>query len=248
MREMRGMFHRTTLVANDRVLTRGAATVHINAGPRYVPNATPQRLMAVAPQAFPQRRILPQRGVNMADRPWIRAASIGGGAVPAAGGAGLRGGAGGGGLGAGRPVEHGPPGRAPSASPAPRIYNPPRAFASTVYGSPHGYGGGAAPVSGAPHSYGAGPRISGSPPASNLPRVYSPPPRPFAQAPVQRPPVQSFHQAYSPAAAPHFAPPPHNFSAPAPSFGGGGFGHAGGGGGVPFGGGGGAHFGGGHRR
>ena len=41
MRDTRGMFHRTTNVANDRVLTRGNATVHINAGPRYIPNAMP---------------------------------------------------------------------------------------------------------------------------------------------------------------------------------------------------------------
>ncbi len=41
MRDTKGMFRRTTNVANDRVLTRGQATVHINAGPRYIPNAMP---------------------------------------------------------------------------------------------------------------------------------------------------------------------------------------------------------------
>ena len=40
MRDMKGMFRRTTNVANDRVLWRGKASVHINAGPRYIPNAT----------------------------------------------------------------------------------------------------------------------------------------------------------------------------------------------------------------
>ena len=73
MRDTKGMFHRTTNVANDRVLTRGQATVHINAGPRYIPNATPARLKAVAPHAFPQRAILPRPGANMSARPWIRA-------------------------------------------------------------------------------------------------------------------------------------------------------------------------------
>jgi hypothetical protein len=258
MRDMPGMFHRTTLVTNDRVLTRGQTTVHINAGPRFVPNATPHKLMAVAPQAFPQRAVLPQRGVNMADRPWIRAASSG--PVPATAGAGIRGGAG---FGAG----HGPgmrtPARAPAAAtPQPRIYNPPRTFASTVtpraFGSPapagvqpaRGYGSpaysaprafGGAPVNNGPrvYNYNQPTRSYGAPPSSNV-RVYSPPPRPFAQPPAQRPPAQSFHPSYTP--APAHVSQPRSFSAPAPSFGGGGgFGHAGGGGG-------GMHFGGGGRR
>src|SRR5436190_7223778 len=78
-RDERGMFHRTTLVTNDRVLTRGGATVHINAGPRHVNSAVPVRLTAVAPQAFPQRAILPRQGATMSARPWIRAATGGGG-------------------------------------------------------------------------------------------------------------------------------------------------------------------------
>ena len=68
-RDARGMFHRTTLVTNDRVLTRGGTTVHINAGPRHVNSAVPVRLTAVAPQAFPQRAILPHRGATMSARP-----------------------------------------------------------------------------------------------------------------------------------------------------------------------------------
>jgi len=271
-RDMRGMFHRTTLVANDRVLARGGATVHINAGPRYVPNAAPARLMAVAPQAFPQRRILPQRGVNIGERPWIRAATGGGMAAAAAGGGpAVRGGAGFGVRTLGRAT----PAHAAAPTPPPRIYNPPRAFASTLaphgysppvsYGAPRAFGAapagnaphtynpvrtyGAAPASNAPHMYNPPaaqqPRMYGAPPSGNLPRVYSPPPRTFAQPPAQRAPAQSFRPAYTP---PPAYTAPHNFSPPAPSFGGGGFGHPGGGNfGQPAGGGG-AHFGGGGRR
>ncbi|HEY7376370.1 MAG TPA: DUF6600 domain-containing protein, partial [Polyangia bacterium] len=276
-RDMRGMFHRTTLVANDRVLTRGGTTVHINAGPRYVPNASPARLMAVAPQAFPQRRILPQRGVNFAERPWIRAAT-GGGAPTPAGVPAVHSGAN---VGV-RTLGRATPTHAAAPTPPPRIYNPPRAYASTL--APHGYGQpatygasralgaapgsnaprvynpvrtyGAAPGSNAPHAYNPPPRapqqprMYGPPPSGNLPRVYSPPPRTFAQPPAQRAPMQSYRPAYTP---PPSYSAPHNFSAPAPSFGGGGFGHAGGGFGhagggfgQPGGGGGGMHFGGGH--
>src|SRR5262249_35863839 len=103
----------------------------------------------------------------------------------------------------------------------------------------------AAPVSNAPHVYNnnSGPAVRsyGAPPSNGFARVYSPPSRPFAQPPVQRAPVQSFRPAYTPPAPAHFSQP-HNFSAPAPSFGGGGLGHAGGGGGgMHFGGGGGRH-------
>jgi len=257
-------------VTNDRVLTRGFTTVHINAGPRYVPGAAPRKLMAVAPQAFPQRAILPQRGVNMAERPWIRAAS-GDVVRPAGAGGEIRGRAG---IGVGQTLGRGAPARVSAPTP-PRIYNPPRAFASTapaqVYAPSHAFatpshafapsapasapprGYGAAAMYGSPHAHGiapagGAPRVYGpptptysAPAAGNFPRVYSPPPRPFAQPPAQRPPAQTFHQAYTPAPAQHFSQP-HNFVAPSP----GGFG----GGGAHFGGGGGAHFGGGggHRR
>src|SRR4029078_9457611 len=49
-RDTSGMFRRTTLVTNDRVLTRGATTVHINAGTRHVNTAMPVRLASVATQ------------------------------------------------------------------------------------------------------------------------------------------------------------------------------------------------------
>jgi hypothetical protein len=176
----------------------------------------------------------------MADRPWIRAASSS--PVPANARPGVRGGG-----------VRAPGVRAPAAaSPTPRIYNPPRTFASTVgspasagiqqgrgYGSPaYGAPRAGAPVSNGPrvYNYNQPTRGYGAPPTNNV-RVYSPPPRTFAQPPAQRP-AQSFHPAYTPPPS-HFSQP-HNFSAPAPSFGGGGFGHAGGGGGgMHFGGGGG---------
>jgi hypothetical protein len=116
-RDTRGMFHRTTMVTNDRVLTRGPTTVHINAGPRHIPGALPARLNTVAPHAFPQRAILPHRGVTMSARPWIRAAATGG--TPAGNG---------GGRGIGAPVGagngrawHAPP---PSSAPATRNLQP----------------------------------------------------------------------------------------------------------------------------
>jgi hypothetical protein len=247
------------------VLTRGNTTVHINAGPTYIPRATPAKLTTVAPRAFPQRAIYPHAGASMSDRPWIRAA--GAGEAPAAGG-----------LGAGRGVApvagrgfstRVSPARASnSTSPPPRIYNPPRTFASMV--APHAYG---SPAQSAPHTFNpppanVGPRIYEHPaPSYGAPRTYgapsapayNPPPRTFATRPAVNPmrggftpqynaprtfapPAHaappSFHQSFAP---PMHAAPSHSFSAP---MGGGGFGHAGGG---SFGGG--AHFsGGGHRR
>ena len=121
MRDTRGLFHRTTLVANDRVLTRGTTTVHINAGPRYIPNATPARLTTVAPHAFPQRAILPRAGAAMYARPWIRAAAAG--RAPAGGDLQPPAAIGGGHV-AGRDF----PMRG-SAAQTPRIYNPPRPVA-----------------------------------------------------------------------------------------------------------------------
>ena len=255
MNEMRGLFRRTTIVANDRVLTRGNTTVHINAGPTYIPRATPARLQTVAPRAFPQRAIYPHPGATMSDRPWIRAAGVGEDGLIAGGASAHRG--------VGPVASRGFSTRVSNstsrtiASPPPRIYNPPRTFASTA--APHAFGS-PAPAYGASRAYNppaanTGPRIYehpapaygaprayGAPGGNNAVRVYSPPSRPFAQAPAYSAPrsfappaahaAPSFHQTYSP---PMHAAPSHSFSAP---MGGGGFGHANGG----------AHFGGGHRR
>ncbi len=224
------MFHRTTNVANDRVLTRGATTVHINAGPRYIPNATPSRLKAVAPHAFPQRAILPRPGANMSARPWIRAASTGimpatrgapmgagasiGGHAPMGGGASLGGGAPSGGgarMGAGHASGRNFPGHAssapPSAPPSP-IYNPPRAFPPSPGGV---YGSGPRTFGPATHGSGqtfasTGPRIHDVAPPNNPPRAGSAPtsygaPHTFGAQPDHNP-------------ARVYNPPPRTFATP----------------------------------
>jgi hypothetical protein len=221
-RDTRGMFHRTTLVTNDRVLTRGGTMVHINAGPRHVNSAVPVRLTAVAPQAFPQRAILPQRGATMSARPWIRAAT-GGGSPGNSGGANRPPGAGAlvdpsAGRAAGRTPAFGrAPARIAPASPyssyaSPHVYNPPRpvapsarasnqpAFASTaprIYNPPG--------ANGAPHIYnpapaGNGAHIYNPPAASTSPRIYNP-------APANPAP-----RIYNPAPA---NPAPHTYGQPA---------------------------------
>jgi hypothetical protein len=65
-----GIFGRTTVVANDRLLTHGPYAVHVNAGPVRVNAATPVRLATVAPRVLPRSAILPRPGVSVAARPW----------------------------------------------------------------------------------------------------------------------------------------------------------------------------------
>ena len=55
-RQVPGLFARTTVVANDRLLTRGSYTVHVNAGPVRGATMAPVRLATVAPRALPQAR------------------------------------------------------------------------------------------------------------------------------------------------------------------------------------------------
>src|SRR5439155_19750834 len=117
---------------------------------RCTPSAPPTGLRAVAPQAFPQRAILPRPGATMSARPWIRAASngwtptnggppmggghpqVGGGGAPMAGGTRMD---------TGHAYARNFPGHAsasPPSSAPPHIYNPPRPFtaaASRAYGS-----------------------------------------------------------------------------------------------------------------
>jgi len=211
-RDARGMFHRTTLVTNDRVLTRGGTTVHINAGPRHVNSAVPARLTAIAPQAFPQRAILPQRGAMMSARPWIRAAA-GAGDPASNGGAGRP--QGGGALvdpRAGRAAGRTPAfGRAPariappspySSYASPHVYSPPRPVAPGAHASNQPAFTSTAPrtynppsANGAPHIYnppvaGSGAHIYNPPAASAGPRVYNNPapansaPRTYGQPPT----------------------------------------------------------------
>jgi translation initiation factor IF-2 len=240
MRDMRDMFRRTANVANDRVLTRGNASVHINAGPRYVPGATVARLNTIAPHTFPQRAILPRPGANMSARPWIRAATgggapAGGGAATATGGARIGGGAA---MGGGHTFGRSFPGH-PSAAPAsgPHVYNPPRPTAPTgihgggqprTFAPAHGSNppltattagprvfdvapGGSAPrAASRPTTYGA-PHTMATPPAHNASRVYNPSPRTF-DTPAAVNPVRPFS---TPSAGIH-NPPPRTFAAPAP--------------------------------
>jgi hypothetical protein len=220
IRDMKGMFRRTSNVANDRVLTRGNASVHINAGPRYIPGATVARLKTVAPQTFPQRAILPRTGANMSARPWIRAATGGGGAAPsrgggsvATGGARIGGGPGMGGgpsMGSGHAFGRSFPGH-PSAAPAsgPHIYNPPRPTAAAgvhAGGQPHTF----APARGNNpplNTTTTGPRVFDVAPASNPPRVSSPAPMYGAPHAVGAPPANNPARVYN--------PPPRTFDTPA---------------------------------
>ena len=227
MRDTSGMFRRTTLVTNDRVLTRGTATVHINAGPRHVNTAMPVRLASVAPQAFPQRAILPHRGATMSARPWIRAATSGGG-IPANNNNGAwvapHGGSTPAGAGAGRfmarPPAAGrtPPTRIAAPSPytsfaAPHIYNPPRPVAPATHASSQ-----PAYASTAPRTY--------NPPANNGAHIYSPPTSNGATHIYNPPTTSGATHIYNPPAsnlAPHTYGPtptfgtPHTFNNPAPA-------------------------------
>jgi len=275
-RDVSGMFHRTMMVTNDRLLTRGNASVHINAGPRHIPGAVPAQLRTIAPQAFPQRAILPRRGATMSARPWIRAANGGaptGGGIPA----GRVGGVGAPPSGAGRvfgghPSWHSSaaPAQTFSGSPPPRVYNPQRPVAPGMFtntaprisnnpsptsSAPHVFN--AAPASVAPRvsapqpTYGA-PHTLGASPASPhfynaQPRVASPAPPVTPQRTFSPGPVQ-----HAPAPAFHGSAAPPVMHAPAPppsrSFSAPSFSAPAPSGGGSFGHAGGAHFGGGHRR
>jgi len=209
MRDMKGMFRRTTNVANDRVLWRGRASVHINAGPRYIPNAIPARLKAVAPHAFPQRAILPRPGANMSARPWIRAAR--GATAPGHGGFAI-GGAGAGGGAAPRVLGRNTPGpgRAPTPPSPHHIYSPPpRTFGPAV--GPHTFTP-PAPGTGAPVANTV-PRVYDPPPA-NVPRVHNPPPAGTARHIYNPPPastgprISNHGGGFNPPAATHIYNPP----------------------------------------
>jgi hypothetical protein len=69
-----GIFNRTSVVATDRLLSRGPYTVHVNAGPVRIATMAPSRLATVAPRALPRLAILPRPGTSVGSRPWIRPA------------------------------------------------------------------------------------------------------------------------------------------------------------------------------
>jgi hypothetical protein len=71
-----GMFARTSVVANDRVLTRGSMTVRVNAGPMRGITAQPVRLASAVPHVLPQRAVLPHPGQPVSARPWTRLAAV----------------------------------------------------------------------------------------------------------------------------------------------------------------------------
>ena len=71
-RYLPGMFARTTVVSNDRLLTRGNWSVHVNAGPTRGITARPVSLSRVAPSALPRVAVYPHPGVSLSARPWTR--------------------------------------------------------------------------------------------------------------------------------------------------------------------------------
>ena len=71
-RYLPGMFARTTVVSNDRLLTRGNWSVHVNAGPTRGITARPVSLSRVAPSALPRVAVYPHPGVSLNARPWTR--------------------------------------------------------------------------------------------------------------------------------------------------------------------------------
>jgi len=72
-RYLPSLFAHTTVVANDRLLTRGQWNVHVNAGPTRGMSATPVHLSTAAPRALPHVAIYPHAGVALSARPWTNA-------------------------------------------------------------------------------------------------------------------------------------------------------------------------------
>ena len=69
-RYLPGMFARTTVVSNDRLLTRGNWSVHVNAGPTGGITARPVSLSRAAPGALPRVAVYPHPGLSLSARPW----------------------------------------------------------------------------------------------------------------------------------------------------------------------------------
>jgi hypothetical protein len=67
-----GVFAHTTVVSNDRLLTRGSWSVHVNAGPTRGIVARPVSLSRVAPGVLPRVAVYPHPGVSLNARPWMR--------------------------------------------------------------------------------------------------------------------------------------------------------------------------------
>jgi hypothetical protein len=241
-RAVPGLFARTSIVANDRVLTRGDMTVRVNAGPLRGINTQPVRLASTVPRVLPRLAVLPHPGQPVAARPWARLASIDAGSARATTGV--------------RAPAFQPRASASTYQAQPRPaaalgYQPPayRPAAPAYHAPGYGYQAPAyhAPAYRAP-AYHA-PAYQASMPAYHAPSYGAPVyqrPAPAYHAPAYSPPTYNAPAYHAPAyQAPVFRASAPAFS-PAPSFapshmGGSQFGSAGGG---HFGGG----FGGGRRR
>jgi hypothetical protein len=245
-RYLPGMFARTTVVSNDRLLTRGSWSVHVNAGPTRGITARPVSLSTAAPSALPRVSVYPHPGVSLSARPWTRTPEACGDALTQ-------------GWHAGTPAaQPRTVGRAPAygSSPAARaeVRAPSAGWSQRpvqAYGSAGGYGhpynsGWSAPA--ARPSYSA-PSTYGAPSAYGAQNGYRAPVNAYrAPAPAQayRAPAPAYH-----APAPSYSPAPRSFAPPSAPPSGGGFSHFGSsGGGGHFAPSGGGHFGagGGRRR
>lgn len=235
-RYLPSLFARTTVVANDRLLTRGQWSVHVNAGPTRGFSAAPVRLASAAPHVLPHVAIYPHAGVALSARPWTQAAHSGASAQGGSGRGAYGQRSGGQSWNAGAAAPH-TVGRTPAYGPAaarPGVRTPATAWsrpAQPYYGNAGSYG---RPNGGG--SYGS-PAPAGRPFAAA--QSYGAAPPAYRAAP---PAPSSYYHA--PAAS--YAPAQRSYAPPAAHYGGGTF--SGGshfGGGSSFSGGGGSHFGGG---
>jgi hypothetical protein len=232
-RNLPGVFARTTVVSNDRLLTRGNWSVHVNAGPTRGIVARPVSLSRVAPAALPRIAVYPHPGVSLNARPWTRTPQARGDLLTQ----GWR-------AGSPAPQPH-TVGRSPAYGSSQAARAEVRAPSATwsqraapAYGNAGGYG----------HPYNSGWSAPAQRPSYAAPSRYG------AQN-TYRAPVNSY-RAPAPAPAyhaPSYSQAPRSFAPPSPAPSRGGFSHFGspGGGASHFGGSVGNHFGGfggGHRR
>ncbi len=227
-RYLPAMFARTTVVSNDRLLTRGRWSVHVNAGPTRGIAATPVSLSRVAPNALPRVAVYPHPGVSLSARPWTRTPEARADVLTQGWHAGVP---------AAQPHTVG---RAPAyaSSPAARaeVRGPSAGWSprpAATYGNTGGYG----------HSYHSGWSAPAPRPSYGAPSAYGAPNTYRAPAPAFRAPAAA--PAYR-APTPSYSPPPRSYAPPSNS----GAGHFGSSaGGSHFGSsGGGSHFGGGGGR
>jgi hypothetical protein len=228
-RYLPGMFARTTVVSNDRLLTHGRWSVHVNAGPTRGIAARPVSLSRVAPNVMPRVAVYPRAGMTLSERPWMRAEAARSDPLTQ-------------GWHAGTPVSptH-TVGRAPAYGAGVRAAatgwspRPAQTYGSAGgYGHPYGSGWSAPatrPSYGAPSAYGG--QTAYRAPAS---AYRAPAPAYRAPAPAYRAPAPAYR-----APAPAYSPPSRSW---APPSGGGGSHFGSSSGGSHFGGSGGGHFGG----